>query len=105
MKHFNPNITKAIYSLWENDLNMKPVSLDSKVECLNTIDCYEFNGNYLRLDSFFDNDELTYCVEWASTINDAQNNIFEDAYLYGEDLGLESILSEMKSDILSEIEE
>ncbi len=93
MNIFNPQILERIYSLWETDFNMQRIKIGD-------IDCYEYNGEYYRLDTFFDsNGELLYCVEWARDFNDAKNNIFEDGWLYGEQLGADEIISEMKTDL------
>ena len=103
MRYYDPEILKAVYLLWVNAFNMKKVILKSNVQCMEQIECYELNGEYLRMDSFYENDDLVYCIEWADNIEYAQNNIFEDAYLYYEKDGLDSIINEMKADLMSEI--
>lgn len=92
MKTFTPHFVKKIYSLWRNEFHMKRVKIGS-------IDCYEYNNQYYRLDTFYDGDELHYCIEIADNREEAENNIFEDAWLYGEELGIDQIISEMREDL------
>ena len=93
LTHFNPLIVKRIYSLLTTELGMKRITSDG-------LDCYERNGEYYRLDTFYENDgELLYCIEWAGTFEDAKNNNFEDAFLYSEELGADKIISEMRNDL------
>lgn len=91
---YSLNTVNAIYSMFENDMQMKKVSLKSNVECLQKVDCYEKNGKYYRIDHF----EHVYVIEVASGKSDAEHNIFEDADTYSDELETSEILSEIKED-------
>lgn len=91
---FSLNTVNEIYSLFENELQMKKVSLISKVEYLPRVDCYEKNGKYYRIDHF----ENVYVIEVASEKSYAEHNIFEDADLYPDELETSEILSEIRED-------
>lgn len=94
MKHFDPLLTKKIYALWTNKFGMKRFTEGG-------LDCYVRNGKYYRLDTFYENDgELLYCVEIADSLDDAKINFFEDAFLYGEKLGHDEIITQMSTDLL-----
>lgn len=101
MKTYNKELVSAIYKMWVESIGMEKVSLPSNVECMPEIDCYKFKDMFLRLDTFMDGGELMYCIESAESKEFAQNNIFDDAWLYPESLGTDEMLSEMKSDLQS----
>lgn len=101
MKTYNKEIVNAIYKLWVDTLGMEAVTLTSKVECMPEINCYKFRDMFLRLDTFKDGDELMYCIEAAESKEFAQNNAFDDAWLYPESIGQDKILENMQSDLQS----
>ena len=93
MKHFDPILTKKIYSLLSDIIGMKRVISDG-------LDCYLYNDKYYRLDTFYETDgELLYCIEVADSLGDAKNDLFEDAFLYGEKLGHNEIIDKMHYDL------
>lgn len=91
---YSLNTVNSIYSMFENDMHMKKVSLESKVECLKQVDCYEKDGKYYRIDHF----DNVYVIEVASGKSDAEHNVFEDADLYSDELETSEILNEIKKD-------
>lgn len=101
MKSFNAEFVAEIYELWQTAFGMEKVVLPSNVECLPEIDCYKYKNMYLRLDTFPDNGELMYCVEAAENRLFAQNNVFDDAWIYPESLGIDKIIVAMKNDLLT----
>ena len=99
MKHSNSELIKAIYKLWIDTLGMEKVLLHSCVECMPEINCYKYKSMFLRLDTFKEDGEVMYCIEAAENQELAQNNIFDDAWLYPESFGADKIISEMKNDL------
>ena len=85
--------------MWQEYFGMEKITLRSNVECMAKIDCYRYKDMFLRLDTFKDGNELIYCIEAAENQDFAQNNIFEDAWLYPESFGTDKMLSEMKIDL------
>lgn len=64
------------------------------------LDCYVYNEKYYRLDTFYENNgELLYCIEIADSLEDAKNDFFEDAFLYGEKLGHNEIIAKIRDDL------
>lgn len=99
MKYFNSELVSEIYKLWQGILGMVKIILPSNVECLSEIECYRYKNMFLRLDTFYDNGELMYCIEAAESKVFAQNNIFDDAWLYPESMGTDKIIAAMKNDL------
>lgn len=96
-------IKLIVYEMWTVEFGMKKITLPSLVECTKEIECYTYQGYYLRLDQFrFSPDrEPTLVIECASTTTEAQKNTFEDAFLYDTAKPIEEIIAEMKSDLPS----
>lgn len=93
MKNFDPLLTQKIYSLLSDEIGMKRFVSDR-------LDCYLYNEKYYRLDTFYEsNGELLYCIEIANSLEDAKNDLFEDAFLYGEKLGYNKIIDKMRNDL------
>ena len=101
VKTYNKEIVNSVYKLWVDTLGMEAVTLPSKVDCMPVINCYKYKDMFLRLDTFRDGDELIYCIEAADSKDLAQNNIFDDAWLYPESMGKYKILEGMQSDLQS----
>lgn len=94
-------IMDTIYQVWDSEFHMKHVQLPSNVECLKTIDCYQYKDFFVKLSTFVDAKlGRAYCIE-AAEEQEARNNIFDDAWVYYESDGIDQIISEMKHDLAS----
>ncbi len=95
----NPEYVAAITALWVNEFGAESVTLESKVKCMDVIRCYKIGDTYIRLDSFSAVDEgINYCIE-AATLDEAQNNVFDDAWTYWDGDGIDNILAQMREDL------
>lgn len=101
MKTFNEHFVTKIYDLWEHTFGMEKIMLPSKVECAKAINCYRYKNTFVRLDTFLDNGTLIYCIEAAENKFFAENNIFDDAWLYPETMGIDKIIESMSQDLKS----
>lgn len=95
----DPEYVKAITALWVNEFGAESVTLESKVKCMDKIRCYKIGDTYIRLDSFSAVDEgRIYCIE-SATLEEAQNNVFEDSLTYWDGDGLDGILAQMREEM------
>ena len=99
----NYEFEKAIVDLWINEFGAEKHAFKSKAECKNIIECYKIGRSYLRLDCFeAHNGGLIYCIEVANE-EMAQNNVFDDAWLYWDGDGIEKIIENMRNDLSGEL--
>ncbi|MDE6591957.1 MAG: hypothetical protein K2K57_02695 [Oscillospiraceae bacterium] len=96
MEILREQITEKIKNILLNEFNMNRTTVNGK-------ECFEFHGEYYRVSAFYLNQPI-YCVEWTENLQEAQNEKFEDSYVYGEDLGTEQIIKMLREELKTDIE-